>query len=170
MSWDAEDVRNRRKVMASFWLVVALTASGCGAALGPIGVLVLEDDEPYTYGDDAGLDDLWDACAEGDPLACDDLYRQAPVDSEYEEFGGTCAFTADGVGSCEDAWMGGGALTYGDDPDLDLLWDACEAGGFDACDELYGRAPVGSEYERFASTCGGLTDGDQLCTEAFPAG
>ncbi len=42
------------------------------------------------YGDDADLDRLWDACAAGDALSCDDLYLESPVGSEYEEYGDTC--------------------------------------------------------------------------------
>ena len=43
---------------------------------------------------------------------------------------------------------------YGDDADLDLLWDGCEAGVADDCDSLYTESPVDSEYEYFAETCG----------------
>ena len=46
------------------------------------------------------------------------------------------------------------ADTYGDDPELDLLWDACETGDGDACDDLYLQTPIGSEYEEFGYTCG----------------
>lgn len=42
------------------------------------------------YGDDPQLDQLWDRCADGDGAACDDLYRDSPVGSEYEEFGDSC--------------------------------------------------------------------------------
>jgi hypothetical protein len=42
------------------------------------------------YGDDPGLDQLWDACAAGSGKACDDLYYAAPIDSEYENFGYSC--------------------------------------------------------------------------------
>lgn len=49
-----------------------------------------------------------------------------------------------------------GQLPYepGDDDSLDGLFDACEAGDLDACDDLWNAAPAGSEYERFAATCG----------------
>ncbi len=43
---------------------------------------------------------------------------------------------------------------YGDDAALDRLWDACEGGLGEACDELWAEAPVGSNYERFGVTCG----------------
>src|SRR3546814_9870802 len=40
-----------------------------------------------TYGSDPELDELWDACEDGDWEACDDLSMQSDVGSEYEEFG-----------------------------------------------------------------------------------
>ena len=43
--------------------------------------------EPFTYGDDPYLDRLWDDCSAGDMLACEDLYWESPVGSEYEDFG-----------------------------------------------------------------------------------
>ncbi|MFP4511906.1 MAG: DUF2510 domain-containing protein [Acidimicrobiales bacterium] len=55
--------------------------------------------------------------------------------------------------------------TYGDNPELDALWDACEDGDGDACDELYFTSEVGSEYEEFGDTCGGrFPPGEVLCS------
>lgn len=45
-------------------------------------------------------------------------------------------------------------VEFGDDAALDQLWVACENGLGSACDDLFGRAPLGSEYERFGLTCG----------------
>lgn len=45
-------------------------------------------------------------------------------------------------------------FTLGDDFELDILWGKCEVGNGQACDELWERAPVGSEYESFGVTCG----------------
>jgi hypothetical protein len=45
-------------------------------------------------------------------------------------------------------------LGYGDDPTLDLYWDACESGNSQVCDDLYEAAPTGSGYLEFARTCG----------------
>lgn len=42
------------------------------------------------YGDDVALDRLWDACEAEDFEACDLLWYQAPRDTNYETFGGTC--------------------------------------------------------------------------------
>ena len=43
--------------------------------------------EARERGDDPYLDELWDLCAAGDMAACDELYRLAPVGSDYEAFG-----------------------------------------------------------------------------------
>lgn len=40
-------------------------------------------------------------------------------------------------------------MVYGDDPYFDRLWDECEAGDYDACDELYWESPIGSDYEQY---------------------
>jgi hypothetical protein len=49
--------------------------------------------------------------------------------------------------------------SYGDNPVLDRLWDRCEDGDGEACDELYFTSEVGSEYEEFGDTCGGRFPG-----------
>ena len=48
-------------------------------------------------------------------------------------------------------------LRHGQDAALDALWARCAAGDGAGCDQLFDKAPVGSEYERFALTCGGRT-------------
>lgn len=80
----------------------ALTLSGCAAlpfvsaaaddtALSTdIDCATADVDGPCGYGDDARLDALWDACADGDGAACDDLYYTSPFGSAYEAFGNTC--------------------------------------------------------------------------------
>lgn len=57
-----------------------------------------------------------------------------------------------------------GPDTLGDDPALDSLWRFCEEGSGAACDELFELAPLGSDYERFAVSCG---DRDEVlhCSE-----
>lgn len=47
-----------------------------------------------------------------------------------------------------------GPCDYGDDPELDALWDGCQAGDGQACDDLYFDSPFGSRYEQFGNTCG----------------
>lgn len=39
---------------------------------------------------------------------------------------------------------------YGDDAELDALWDGCAAGVADDCDDLYWLSPIDSEYETYA--------------------
>ena len=43
-----------------------------------------------SYGDNATLDALWDACTAENWQACDDLYMQSDVGSGYEAYGDTC--------------------------------------------------------------------------------
>jgi hypothetical protein len=52
--------------------------------------LTVAPGEPAVYGDDPALDALWDACAFGDGVACDDLFHSAPLGSDYEQFGNSC--------------------------------------------------------------------------------
>lgn len=113
-----------------------------------------------SYGSDAELDGYWDDCEAGDLAACDDLYWNSPIGSEYEEFGSTCGGTeSQSWGSCDGANNSFSTNnTYGSDPELDALYDACEGGDMAACDDLYWDSPIGSEYEDLAYTCGGRTD------------
>ncbi|WP_324649265.1 hypothetical protein [Georgenia sp. H159] len=58
--------------------------------------------------------------------------------------------------------------SYGDDPRLDGLWDACADGDGQACDTLYMESPAGSEYEEFGDTCGGRYEPQQVwCAEVM---
>lgn len=115
-----------------------------------------EEDTPAhgTYGSDAGLDRLYDQCEDGDMQACDDLYLDSPLGSEYETFGDTCGGRQNantGVWCAEDAPSSNssGPGTYGSDPYFDNLWDQCDAGDLDACSTLFWESPVDSEYEEF---------------------
>ena len=142
------------------------TGTGTGSDLdggsgGDAGLVDTRND----YGDDPELDALWDACAAGDGVACDDLYAEAPFGSAYEEFGSTCGGTTDGSSFCDAASGIQEGNTYGDNPMLDSLWDACAAGDDQACDDLFDTSPLGSEYEDFGNTCGGRGDGSSYCVE-----
>jgi hypothetical protein len=113
-----------------------------------------------TYGDDPELDALWDACEGGDDVACDDLYWS--TFGVYEAFAQTCGgrapYAPNGGGSCEERMAPEGPANYGDDVNLDVLWDACEAGDAFSCDSLSGSARVGTEYALFGATCGGVSE------------
>lgn len=126
------------------------------------------DPTKHAYGDDADLDVLWDACDGGDDQACDTLYFDAPQYSEYREFGDTCGGRDSGGSLCytEEPTRSGDADTYGDDAELDALWDACEAGDNQACDDLYFGSPFGSEYEEFGDTCGGRDTSGAYCNSS----
>ncbi len=127
--------------------------------------------EDAGYGDDPELDGLWDGCADEDWDACDQLYFQAPFLSEYETFGDTCGERREEGGDlCVDDFgdgtstggsgTGASGETYGDDPELDALWDECEDGDLGACDRLYLTSPFDTEYEEFGRTCGQTREPD----------
>ena len=99
------------------------------------------------------LEELYQACADGDDVACDDLYFEAPAGSDYQEFGDTCGGRAEAGSYCEGELVGGEG--YGSNAELDALWDQCDGGDDVVCQRLYVESPYGSEYEYFGSTCGG---------------
>jgi serine/threonine protein kinase len=129
-------------------------------------------DIPFATGDDPALDELAVDCSEGDMEACDDLYVQSPVDTNYEDYGNSCGGRLpDGAaGSCEVelAEDGGGdpveateiPFALGDDPELDTLATSCSEGDLAACDSLFVESPLDSNYEDYGNSCGGrLPDG-----------
>lgn len=150
----------------------------CGERTSGGGNCVLNG--AVAYGDSAELDALWDACEGGDMAACDTLYASSPQGSEYAEFGDTCGGQTDGGVYCDsDVTEGtdgtesteGTALggSYGDDPELDALWDSCQTGSGTACDDLYWASPGGSEYEDFGATCGGRVEFAVSCSDEIGA-
>jgi hypothetical protein len=87
--------------------------------------------------------------------------------------GATTSDAATSDAATSDAATSDAANADGDDPALDTLWDACEAGDGAACYELYLESPAGSEYEEFGETCGNRMDAgvdcvEELDTEAAP--
>jgi hypothetical protein len=132
------------------------------------------------YGDDPALDALYDECEAGDFQACDDLYMDSPFGSEYEDFGDTCGERNEPQGYCVDLYSdgggddgstdsidGSGAMSYGDNAQLDALYDQCEAGDFQACDTLYMESDFGSEYEDFGDTCGDRNEPQGYCVDVY---
>jgi len=61
----------------------------------------------------------------------------------------------------------GGEGAYGSDPELDALYDECEGGDYQACDDLFLESPSGSEYEDFGDTCGGRNDPSGYCVDLY---
>ncbi len=149
------------------WLIATLAAvilAGVGMGIGLV-VAGGDDGTPYTYGDDEALDRWWDRCENGDLSGCDRLFADAPFDTEYSYFGETCGERTDGGGECAIGDEQGDSYTYGDNAELDRLWDGCSAEEFDACDALYEQSPAGSEYEVFGWTCGFRVDEGGNCVQ-----
>ena len=113
---------------------------------------------PVAFGDDPDLDELSELCGVGDVESCDELYLTT-ISGEYTLWGQTCGGTillrSFSERDCGRKLDLAGPFTYGDDTELDGLWDACAAGDVFACDDLYGVAPLESEYQDHALTCGG---------------
>jgi hypothetical protein len=118
-----------------------------------------DESRPNEYGQSVGLDYRWDACAEGELEACDDLFWAAPPASDYLAFGNTCGErSVESFGDCgpEEYWHTGSG--YGDSPRLDAQWDGCTAGDLSACDILFSLSltlPTSlTDYAGFGNTCG----------------
>lgn len=65
-------------------------------------------------------------------------------------------YQVDGVTFGEGSSVDEVAGTYGSDPYFDDLWDGCADGNWPDCTTLYLETPIGSGYEWFGSTCGGI--------------
>lgn len=160
------------RVLAIVGAAVLVLAGAGGAVWWLIGG---GDDEAsdtaaLSYGSNAEWDALWDSCEAGSLSACDDLYNQAPVGSDYRNFGATCGNGEGRPGACAEGVTGDTAsgTGFGSDPELDLLWGECEEGSMFACDDLFFSSPPGSEYEEYGATCGGRGLGDGDCVSQFP--
>ena len=159
-----------------------------GLSLGAIAVFLIggvaltnisESDQPShsslpnDYGNDADLDLLVDQCDRGDYDSCDELYFEAPSDSEYQAFGDSCGDRNEPAGYCaeiygEDSiYVESSDGEYGSDTYLDLLWDLCDLGDYEACDDLYFEAPSDSEYQAFGDSCGNRNEPAGYCAEIY---
>ncbi len=90
--------------------------------------------------------ELVSECEAGDMEACDDLYWSSSYGSAEEAVADTCGGTypeGDYGGDCVEAEQ------------IPALHNECEAGDMQACDDLWWIAPLGSDEEAFAATCGG---------------
>jgi hypothetical protein len=81
----------RRKSNAGWW-IAAIVGLVLLLGLGSCAALVLVD-----ANGDAELAQLRDACDGGDMSACDELFRESPVDSDDEFFGASCGLRTDGA-------------------------------------------------------------------------
>lgn len=131
---------------------------------------------PRNLGNDPVLDQLADRCANGDFGACDDLFWQSPLDSDYEDFGARCGDRNErAANQCVTLYGAGtgsgssstGTGEYGSDAALDRLWDSCSNGNFVACDDLFFQSPSGSTYRYFGDTCGLRNEPAGLCESIY---
>jgi hypothetical protein len=108
-------------------------------------------DSLYTTRGRQVVTDLVDLAALESPEMSADLMQIA---ADFARASEACGAPMDGA-------MGlAPGFTYGDNPELDQLWDRCADGAGAACDTLYNRSEFGSEYERFGATCGDRFDLD----------
>jgi hypothetical protein len=135
----------------------------------PSQTLVRTPGQPFTYGDDPELDQLWDQCASTGTDVCDQLFNRAAAGSEYEAFANSCggrgiqvACAPGSSGTQPASSAKSNPSNYGDDPVLDALWDQCAGGDGQACTALAFQAPAGSTYAAFGQSCGNRPD-DPSC-------
>jgi hypothetical protein len=82
---------------------------------------------------------------------------------------GVAAFGDDEVATVTTSAGGlAGPKHRGDDAALDALWDQCAAGYGQACDDLFDRAQLDSDYEAFGVTCGFRTS-EERCAVVYPS-
>ena len=73
---------------------------GTGGGVGGGDVDLGEGPDTPAPGTDPVLDALWNECAAGDPSSCDSLYFDAPVGSDYEQFGFLCGYRTEETLDC----------------------------------------------------------------------
>ena len=132
-----------------------------GADAGLLGIEF--DPESPAPGNIPELDGWWAACGDGSSRACSQLVLSAPGGSAYASFGWTCGgrTTRDcillvGDDGAPPALAGRSPQDPppGDDEYLDQLWQRCGAADAPACRDLATFGPPGSDYERYALSCG----------------
>ena len=109
------------------------------------------------------LDDWWAACGAGSSRACAQLVLTAPGGSAYASFGWTCGgrttrdcalLVGDDGAPLALAGRSPHDPPPGTDDYLDTLWQRCGAADAPACRDLATFGPPGSDYERYALSCG----------------
>lgn len=98
---------------------------------------------------------------QSDPVRFLDRYSSLVRNASERDFVAFGLDIADAAETCgavftDDEFLSGD--TYGDNAELDALWDECADGSPVSCDSLYISSAVGSEYERFGGTCGDRLD------------
>lgn len=126
-------------------------------------------------GDDEDLNDLANQCFDGDMASCDQLFADTPSDSDLEAYSQTCGGRIDeqsGAPGCQARFDPGEPQAPGNLSDDPTLADSsateisnfedqaqeCFGGDLAACDALFFDTPVGSDFETYGSTCGGIVE------------
>ena len=75
-------------------------------ATEPSNAIPAATESPEGLGDDPAFDELAQRCFDGSMESCDELFRQADLDSAYETYGDTCAGRQEGeaLPYCVDAF------------------------------------------------------------------
>lgn len=123
-----------------------------------LGILTgAEGSGPQSYGDDPRFDGMVDDCEAGLDRACDLLYLQASVGSDYADIAATCAGRLpEGDAFCApESELGPNGFAPDGSPGLPVLAADCEDGDLTACDLLFWLSPQGGEFEDVGYTCGG---------------
>ena len=129
------------------------------------GTVIAENCDGFAYGTNIIGDYLWDLCSGETYWACDSLYYlelYLPVGGEYTNFGATCGDQVEIDVDCVEYFETSFPISYGEDPNLDTLYDECSQGNGDSCDLLY-FASWGTEeddYFQLAATCGNTEEFD----------
>ncbi|WP_436694845.1 hypothetical protein [Geodermatophilus sp. CPCC 205506] len=166
------------------------SASSTSASPSDEGDEVPAGQPPGALGDDPVLDGLADACFEADWAACDTLYFDSEIGSEYESYGETCGGRNEPVaGGCQERYAPGqgdaGAIpadlppatpapTGIGDTDVQAVADGCEQGIVAYCDILRLAAleddPALAPYADYGLTCGGRNEPTETtCVELYPS-
>ena len=132
------------------------------------GTALKENCDGYAYGTNIIGDYLWDLCSDEIFWACDSLFDldlYLPVGGEYTSFGATCGDQVEIDIYCVEYFETSFPINYGEDPNLDALYDECSRGNGDSCDVLYFSSQGASEkdeYFQFAATCGNTEEFDSV--------
>jgi hypothetical protein len=115
--------------------------------------------EGFGLGGAEQLQGLLADCEDGNDLACDILYQISAFDSPEEDAAVTCGGRTDVAVTFCTAGIDAGEDELVFDPDsagLERVIEACQVdGNMTACDFLYYRSPIDSEFQEVGGTCGG---------------
>ena len=143
----------------------AQTAEPTGADApddGDAGNTADTEDGIFGIGGSDQIDSLVTDCQAGSDQACDILYQVTTDGSAEEAVAIDCGGRGEAIETlfCTAGVRGAIGSLYFDEESKALpgIADDCESGDMTACDFLFFRSPVGSEYEAMGNTCAGLIE------------